>query len=55
MNLELAAVNVASAGTKTREIWQDYSSPWQACSVGRAVAALVLVLTGRGLQKMRRS
>jgi uncharacterized membrane protein len=56
MNQGLAAVDVASAGTRMREIWQDYSRPWQAWNTGRAVAAgLVLVLTGLGLQTMRRS
>ena len=55
MNQALAAVDVAASADKVRSIWQDYSGPWQAWNTGRAVAAgVVLVLTGLGLQAMRR-
>ena len=56
MNQALAAVDLAAAADKARDIWQGYSGPWQAWNTGRAVAAgVVLVLTGLGLQALRRS
>jgi uncharacterized membrane protein len=55
MNQALAAVDVAAAADKAGAIWQEYSGPWQAWNTGRAVAAgVVMVLTGLGLQGMRR-
>ena len=55
MNEALALIEVPLNPTEARQIWQDYSAPWQIWNITRTIASgLALLLTGNAILTLRR-
>lgn len=55
MNEALALIEIPLNAVEAKQIWQDYSAPWQTWNITRTIASgLALLLTGSAILSLRR-